>query len=509
MLRRARWFPVTALLSSCGGGGVVASAAFEAPVATVSSLVYTDALNDELVFVAPGEDAINVSRRGLEESESVVAWARPTLDGSGVFAMAVPRSEKTENVDEELYLFDANGESDPERWSVGAPFDGLAQSPDLRHVVLYFSGSSDTSSPLQNANLVTILDLERGEFEPVTLNGFGGRLASVEFPGAGAEVEVGGVDRNLVVFLAEGEVVLVDMNAPRGNQVAFSVDGFDPQATLLRNSDDMVADPLLFIRASSSSDVAMLRLIEKVEDDEDILSTTVSMLSVGRAHDFALYDGDDVPYLITLSNDRDVTFTDIETQEGFVVELPSAASRLFVREHEVEGKAIRQLVAWKNGSQALYTLDLDDIESTLGRTPHQLKIESGIQELVRLDDDDRVLIGSGSTLYVVDFPRDLVTPLTAASTYDPSSAVLSEDHLLLGSPGQRYVSSVDLVALHPESMLLDKEIVSFHYFEKSRRIVTTHEGAAGYITVVDADELSRSTSYGVWGFLFEGGLERD
>jgi hypothetical protein len=109
-------------------------------------------------------------------------------------------------------------------------------------------------------------------------------------------------------------------------------------------------------------------------------------------------------------------------------------------------------------------------------------------------------------LYVVDLDEEQVTPLTSAVPFDPRSSVLRGDTLLLGTPGQQWVSTVDLLTLNPESMLLDHSIHSFHELPDSSLAMVVHEEELGMATIIDTTAPSRSSSHTVWGFLAEGVL---
>ena len=95
---------------------------------------------------------------------------------------------------------------------------------------------------------------------------------------------------------------------------------FDPVETLLRPSDDMFADPVLFLRSSIGTSVAMLTLVDKPDEVTGAAGFTaqISLLDVGApASDFVSYNGE-VPYLVSLSSNQ-LVFTDMGTQESFVV----------------------------------------------------------------------------------------------------------------------------------------------------------------------------------------------
>lgn len=485
------------------------------PVGTRESLVYVDQRAHELLFVLPDDARLRLRRHPLGDDRTTVLWARATVDGGHVMAMTAPASEKTEDVEEQLHLFRADADGEPQVYDVLAPFTSVALAPDGRRAVLHF-GDGVGSGALQNANQVAIVDLEGTEVRNLTLNGFGGRLRSIAFPTPPGvteptAIDVGGRPLELVAFLADGEVVLVDAGNEATDQVAvrFGAEvGFSPVDTLLRPGNTTFGKPALFLRSDAGSDVAMLTLVDKTDEatGEPGFSAQVSLIPVGsQATDMSAYDSGEAPYLLTVGGSAFV-FTDIRTQQSFSVGTGAGVQQLFLRDAQTAAGTIRQAVAWAPGGTALYALDLDDIEDTIGRTPEPLAIETGIQDLVVLD-NDRVLVSSGLNLYVVDLPLSQVTPLSAMTPYDARSSALEGDLLLLGTPGQTWVSTVDLLTLDPESMVLDDAIQSFHYLPDAGKVVLVHDDPVGLLTVTDAQSPSRATSYVAWGYLLEGLLD--
>ncbi len=483
------------------------------PVTTREGIVWVDRAHDELFFVLPKAGALQVRRATVGDEHTQVLWSAATRDRAAVLALTVPASPKEEDVDEQLHRLAADGEGEPVVYDVQAPFTAAALSPDHRRAVLYFGGEAG-AAPLHNANQIAIVDLAGTGVQNVTLNGFGGALRSVQFPGQLVEGEpapitIGGTPHDIVAFLAASEVVLMDMDDPALDQVAIPLGadiGFEPTRTLLRPGNALFADPVLFVLSAQGPEVGMLTLVDEV--DGSGFTAQISLLPVGAGSgDFVFHDSASVPYLITVDKvTNSLVFTDIRTQGGFTVELGTAASRLLLRDAARGGATVRQAVVWAEGGTMLSTLDLDGIEDSLGRKPRHLKIETGIDALVQLD-NDRVLIGSSTRLYVVDLPSEQVTPLSSQSPYDPRGSALVGERLLLGTAGQAWVSTVDLATLNPESMLLDATITGFHYLEGPKQIVVTHDDPAGHLTVVDPADPSRATSRAHWGFLLQGVLD--
>ncbi|MEM9458908.1 MAG: hypothetical protein AAGF11_32315 [Myxococcota bacterium] len=489
------------------------------PVTTRQSLVYVDQGQREAIFVLPKSEQLTIRRAPIGDERSTVLWSKATRDGRHVMVMTAPTSDKTEDIEEQLHVLPADGEAQGQIYDVLAPFTSVSLSPDQRRAVLHF-GDGVSSGALQNANQVAIIDLgvdlDGTEVRNLTLNGFGGRLQSIQFPTpAGVEgpsaINVGGRPLELVAFLAEDEAVLVDMGDPQIDQVAvrFGEDvSFSPVQTFLRPGDEIFGKPTLFLRSNIGADVAMLTLVDKADEatGEPGFSAQVSLIPVGSgATDMSAYNGHEAPYLVTVDGSA-LVFTDIRTQQSFSVGTGGSVRNLFMRDAQTGAGTIQQAVAWASGGHALYTLDLDDIENAIGRVPEPLDIETGIEELVVLD-NDRVLVSSGVNLYVVDLPLRQVTPLLAQSPYDAKSSALDGNQLLLGTPGQTWVSTVDLLTLNPESMVLDDAIDSFHYLPDAGKLVMLHDDPVGHLTVANAQSPARADSYVAWGYLLDGLLD--
>lgn len=486
-------------------------------VATDRAVVFNDFGRDELRFVLPDDEGgISLRTRPIGDERDVVAWIAPTRDGDELLALNVPADEKQEEVEERLLRFPGGGGGgDPVEYPVLSPFDSLALTPDHRRAVLYFNATG--GAPITNANQVAICELANDQVRTLTLNGFGGRLEAVQFPaqleeGMPSPVLIGEAQRDLVAFLAAGEIVLVDMDDPVADQVSVNFrDGGltgTPTGTLLRDGNGLVDDPILFVRSNTDADVAALTLIDKPDEETGAPGFTaqIGLIDGGAGiTDFVTYDGEQIPYLITV-NASGLRFTDIRTYDSFDVSVPGDVSRIFLRDAEKNGQNIKQAVLWRPGGTAVYTLDLDDIESTIGRQPHPLNIQAGIADVVSLD-NDRLLVGSNGFLYVVDIPLDQVTPLATQVPYDPRNARLEGNLLLLGAQGSSYVSTVDLRDLNPESMVLDYPTERFYYLPRAGKIVAMHAGEEGLMTVVDGQDPSRSTSRVSWGFFLDGVLD--
>jgi hypothetical protein len=486
-----------------------------APVSSRESVAYVDDANDELLVVVPSKSGATVTRTplGVADDRTTVFKALP--DGAGFIAIDVPASAKVEQIEETLRFFSPDG-TETDAVPIDGAFDQVTYSPDGRWAILWFG--SDDGQPLQNANLVSVVDLQARSARSFTLNGFGGRLVSVQFPASSEPqptpgVLIGPTRRELVAFLAEDEVVLADLAHPDADQVAvnFGADlGFIPAETLLRPANTRFPDPVLLVRGQLDTDVAMLTLVDQPDEitGEDGFTAQIGLLPTGFGiTDILVHDSDEAAYVIGVdSPSRALSFVDLRTQSGFAINLNAPISSAFIRTHEKGSATVPQIVAWSSGGDALHLLDLHDIESSLGRKPRTVKIETGIGSVTRLA-DDRVLVGSSSYLYVVDLQTEQVTPLQAKVSYDPSRSVLDGDRLLLATPEQPWLSTVNLVSLDPRNVLVDHPIGSFHFLEGPRVIVLDHDSQYGMMTVLDGDDPSRENAVLFWGFAIDGLLD--
>ncbi|TPV92450.1 MAG: hypothetical protein B7733_25805 [Myxococcales bacterium FL481] len=491
---------------------------YSSATATASSVVQIDQTHHEVVFVTPGDRELTVTRAGLDSRDERAIWSEPLRDGSGVLVLTGPSDLRKDHVGHKLYRFSQDGQGAPVVYPVQAPFNAVALSPDHRHAVLYFA-DADSESPLHNANLVAIVNLD--ETTPphhMTLQGFGGRLSNVHFPGQTQEgtpspTMVGDTMRDIVAFLADGEVILADLDHPDANQPAVALDdtaGARPIATLMRPGNELYTEPAVFVRFDGGRDVSMLSLRPK-EGAQGHFTFDQSPLTVGSGtRDMSFYDDGDVPLFVASNADEgSLVFTDIRTEQSFDVYLGQGVGQLSLRTHHAESAAVDQAVVWRRGGDVVYTLDLDDIQDAVGRRPTEYRVSGGIAGLIKLD-NDRVLVGAPSQLVVIDFARDQITPFAVSGEYREFEAGLQADSLLLGSEGSAWISRVDLETLAPQSVLLDHYVDQFFLLSASNNVVALHDhDGAGLLTVTPTADFSRAGSKTYWGFLAQGVLDRD
>jgi hypothetical protein len=507
-----------AALSGCSGsaGHHDQTLDISGPVATDRGLVFDDNTHDEILVAKPVAGTLEVARLKIGTASDEVAWMVPTVNQDAVLLMNVATDAKQEDVVEQLIHVDSTTLVQT-TYDVGAPFNAIKLTENGQYGVLYFSEGLP-STPLQNVNQAAIVDFAEGSVRLITVDGFGGRVRDVVFPKGGMGVDVAGVSRDIAVFVAEGEVVIVDLADPTVNdtQVAFRFDtssNFLPSRVLIRPGDDLIETPALFFVSESDADVTMLSLVEKLNSSDEVDRFTVQpgLLPVGNGTtDIELHRGDGIAYLLSV-RDYGVLFTDIATQGSFFVDFGAPVETGYLRPSEYNGAPSTELVAWSYGGSYLHTLDLSNIESALGRSPKLTKISNRIGDVSVLD-VDRVVVESLNNsvqFYVVDFARDFVAPLTWGVAFDLNSATVLNNQLILGVPGYNRLGSIDLDTFDPSEVELDSPLESMHVLPATGRLVAVHESSAyGYLTDVDALDLSRGNATSHLGFFLEGDLDR-
>ena len=223
----------------------------------------------------------------------------------------------------------------------------------------------------------------------------------------------------------------------------------------------------------------------------------------------ALYNSNDVPYLLAFRS-TGILFTNIETQADFFVDFGAKIEDGFLRPSTQSGVPSTEVVAWALGGSYLFTLDLTNIESALGRTPTLHKIADRVRA-VSVVNDAKVLVTSvedSFEFYVVDFDKQLVAPLRSSVPFDLDRVFVDAGRVIIGAPDYDVVSSIDLDTLDTESVVLDAPLQRLHLLRATGRAVAVHADSAGFITDLDGRDLSRAGARSFWGFILDGELDR-
>ena len=316
-------------------------------VATGQSIVQIGHRSRELVVVRPSSGTdIAVERHGLDgpkpERSGGIYQLAALGDGSGVLAL---RGGLFDDAPPTLVHLAADPGATPVEYALDGAYTSISLTPDHRRAILYYGDESEHDAQgLHNANQFTVIDLGSTTLEPrtATVDGFGGRLRSVQFPGQQqpgeiSPVDIGGVARDLAVFLASEEIVLHDLDDPGATQVAVQLPTtteFEPEQTLLRAGDENFDRPVLFVRSSSSADLAMLTLVEKADGEAQGFSAHVSLLPVGAGvTDMVHVNAGGVGYLAAVRGET-LVFSNIGTQQNHELALGWRAAHIELRTNQ-------------------------------------------------------------------------------------------------------------------------------------------------------------------------------
>ncbi len=491
-----------------------------APVSTTESIVWADETHARALIYLPGESGDELRSVPLGGGATQPLWMVASPDGREVFALEYAPDPRNESIQPTLVRIPADGRGEPVRIELKAAFPSIEFTPDGERAVLFF-GTNGSGEVIENDNQVAILRLEDNDIRDLTLDGFGGAVNAVEFPGhAGvgqeAPIVIDGVERKLAVFLMANECVLLDLANADANQVAVKFGAtlpITPRRAVLRPADSAVPDPMLLLvdDAGNSLDLVALRLIKKSTGSAGPLdlSVQVGLLPLASpAGEIALLQQDDVPWvLVTQPVTSTIQLVDLRTSAASTIALPTSVSKIFLREAiNEQNQTVPQLVAWRPNGGAIVTLELDTLGQSIGKKPIELAIAGGVVSIHPVDASNLLVDSGDSRIYAVNLDTRSVAPLSTQADFDVAGTAVLDGQLLLAAPGDKWIGVIELPNLDPRGVLLDQPISSMHVLEDADLVVAVHDDPTGAVTVLLADEPKRASARSRWGLLLEGTL---
>jgi hypothetical protein len=137
-----------------------------------------------------------------------------------------------------------------------------------------------------------------------------------------------------------------------------------------------------------------------------------------------------------------------------------------------------------------------------------LLIPDGVAGASRLEPDRLLITLQGSDdLLVLDLESRDVIRLTAPGGYDWQEAEVFGSLFFVANAGSDRVVSLDLVTGHPESLVLDESVDTFHAFADAGMGLVMHPSPTGRATLFPLSAPSRETAVILDGFWLEGFLD--
>ncbi|MBI5516118.1 MAG: hypothetical protein HY909_20205 [Deltaproteobacteria bacterium] len=414
----------------------------------------------------------------------------------------------------------------PRVYTLGSPFNGLAQTADGRYALAHFRPEATQGRLLFNPNEVALVDLSQapGMSNPVlrTVRSFGGVPNRVVFSPAMA---VNGRSRTLAVVLSDAYLTLLDMDQPSRAEITVRLTlPEDPRA--IRPSQVLfdTNDATLYVRADASNDIYVLRLLPVTPEGPSAndFRPTVNQLAAGRQPtDMALVGAADNRRLLVVSpGSRDARVLDARSNTVTEVPLEAPAERLLL----FEGAAPRDprsapralLFATTLGTTAVSFVDLTDLEERRGRNVETIQLQRAVRGAVSLPERQAVLLehptdATGGRLSLLDLVRRTASPIIADTALEGATFDEDRQTLWVAPRGQSRVGFIELRNFHPGEVRLDGPVADVITLPGSPgagpRVLALHPSAAGWVTLLDGRSPARETARSFRGFLLADLLE--
>lgn len=521
----------------CGGsttGVGFAAAGSLGPVALAASVAYVDPAAARALVIDPAARtlAARAVPIGKRPAQAVRRLGHDEL-------LVLSRGERGDTglapEDPSLVVVPADAAQAPRRFPVGSRFDALAQSPDGRFAVLFFSqaaGVDEQASLLVNPNEVEVVDLD-GPIPATgggrTLRSFGAVPRAVLFAPPLTLQTTPPRTLQLAVVLSDSYVTLFDLEHQERTEITVSLAAADAPQTvtplqLAFDTTDPKQDPTVFIRSDGSTDVVALRLSPTalpLADKANDFHPVLSLLGTGdQPSDMALYPDTDGPRLLLLLPKRQqLAVLDPRTSRATTVALPAPAERLVLfnaaAPSEPQSRPRALLLADSGGEVAF--LDLEGLEAGGTRNIELRPMAAAAHDFLPLTDRGVVIAehspsSGGVGLSVIDLARRTVSPLVGEPISGLAPAPLPGDEVWLAPSAASRVGLLHLGSLAADEVRLDQAVSAVLPLGPSadghRYVVVDHGRGDGDITVLDADAPTRKTARSLIGFFYTDLLSR-
>jgi hypothetical protein len=483
-------------------------------VELTTGLAFLEGYPGRVVFLEVGQNSVRV-RQVLEPDEGErLVW----LTGGPVrsaptklFAMAVPQDERETGIPRTLIRIDPIAGT-VDRFIAASEFGGLAFAPGGTFAVLYHLDSDgDDTGELYNPNEVAVVDLT----QPPSLDNpkilsidIGGRaVTGVDFVPA---MEIDGTMRSLAVFYAEGMVKLVDLRDLEIPAIAIKLTADDdprdvePKQVVARPADEM-RDPMLFVRATESEDIYAISLVPRPDGLPGFWASLNQYDGGPRPSDLLLIEDGDTPLLLVANSwGTEANVINIDTADSFALQLDGSGSQALLR----GDPSALEVVLYGVSTNRVHFVAVDGLAEEQDGNLEDLLIPDGVDQASELG-QDRLLITpwSSGDLLVLDMAERDILRLTAPAGYDWQEADIFGNVFFVATTGSDRVVSLDLTTGHPESLVLDEPVSSFHVFSGAGMGLVIHPSPTGRATLFPLDSASRETAVVIDGFWLEGFLD--
>lgn len=409
------------------------------------------------------------------------------------------------------------------RWTLGSPFNALAQNSDGRFAIAYFDANASAGRLLFNPNEVAVIDLDRPEAagNPAirTVRSFGGVPNGVVFS---PTMTVAGEPRTLAVVLSDAYVTLLDLARPERSEITVRLTlPEDARAVAPAQVVFDAENATVYLRADRSNDLYVLRLVAVTPESPTAndFRPALNQLAAGvRPADLALFGEANARKLLVVSpGSRDARVIDTVANTTTVVPLDAAANRVLLftgPSPRSDAPALRALLyATAGAADAVSFVELTDIESRRSQNVETLQLGRVANQALALPERGVVMFShptsATGSLSLLDLGRRTAAPIF--SEVGLENARFDDDRQALWvapQVGER-LGFIELTNFRPGELRLDAPIVDVIPVSRGamRRVVALHDAPDGWITVVDGADPTRERARSLRGFLLTGLLD--
>lgn len=415
----------------------------------------------------------------------------------------------------------------PRVYDIGSPFNALSQTPDGRFAVAYYRPGDTQGRLLYNPNEVAIVDLDAAPSarNPLkrTVRSFGGVPNDVVFS---PEMMVNGRARTLAVVLSDAYVTLIDLTHAGRSEITVRLT-LPEDARAIRPSQVLfdTEAPALYVRADASDDIYVLRLnpVTAAAPTDNDFRPTINQLAAGRGpSDMALIGAADARRLLVVSpGSRDARFINAVANTTVTIPLEAAANRILLFTGTSPRDANAALRALLYPTRAISTavsfLELADLENRRAQNVETLQLNRAIRAALALPERNALMfshdsVGGGASLSLLDLTRRTASPIFAEVSLEGATFDDDRRTLWVAPPSSLRLGFINLQNFSPGEIRLDAPVTDVIPLTGDtagrNRVVAIHQGAEGYLSVIDANAPRRETTVSLRGFFFNGLLDR-
>jgi hypothetical protein len=468
---------------------------------------------DRIIYLSADGSRVSLKELFRASEHERLAWHRvgPDRDNpTELFEMSVPTDERDAERTETLLRIHVDG-NQIEKYEVGSLFDSLVFGPMQRFAILYH-GDAETESQesLFNPNEVALIDLTKGPGADnphiLSVDLGGGRISGVSFL---SPLLVGGKTRQLVIFMTQGAVRLVDLLDPSMATVKVPLTAAsDPRTVIpvqvVAREEDALHDTMVFIRAQGSEDIYKISLTAAADGSSGFSAARDQFEAGGEPQDMEVVEDGADPMLVVLSYPNSsssgsvISVVDVDTADTFAIELDDFVDKTLLR--QAEGS--QEVVLFGDNSYSVYFLEIEGLAEEKGRNLDEVSVQEGIEQAILLDENRLLIVSYNSEdLILLSLDTQKATRLSSPGAYDWAQARIYQDSFFFVPEYRDRIDIVDLSTEHPESLLLDDLIDSLHLLKGSGTGVALHDTPSGRVTIFPLNNPVRSQAKvidGIW-----------